>query len=162
MKLERVGSRQIVLTTASCSFSHSRYSSAAVNGRGCLRGRPVASLPDIIGLRCGAMCGLLTEAGTGGGGICCEARLEAAAEETLEACVGCERFCRGEGGSELTSGAIVVAQEALTASHRPLICGRRCLLRLRLGANWTFTVTRRWMGRTLRKIEGGVVRTPLF
>ncbi len=38
-------------TTASCSFSHSRYNSAAVNGRGCLSGTAMASLLMTMGLR---------------------------------------------------------------------------------------------------------------
>lgn len=51
-----------MLTTASCSFSHSRYSSAAVSGRGCLSGRPAASLLEITGERV-----TLAEAGMAGG-----------------------------------------------------------------------------------------------
>lgn len=49
---EGVPKSVVMLTTASCSFSHSKYSSAAVKGRGCLNGTPACSLLEITGLRC--------------------------------------------------------------------------------------------------------------
>ena len=56
-------------TTASCSFSHSEYSSAAVKGLGCLSG-PSCSWPDET--RCG-IC--MRSADADGGAIVCDVRL---------------------------------------------------------------------------------------
>ena len=62
-------------TTASCSFSHSEYSSAAVKGLGCLSG-PSCSLAD------DTLCGICARSaaangiGPEGGPIVCDVRLE--------------------------------------------------------------------------------------
>ena len=69
-------------TTASCSFSHSEYSSAAVKGLGCLSG-PSCSWPDDT--RCG-IC--MRSVGTEGGPIVCDVRLELVAGAVL-----CEGVC---------------------------------------------------------------------
>jgi len=93
-------------TIASCSFSHSRYSSAAVSGLGCLIGTLWPSLLIAIvvpGLRCGwlEVCGV-AEAGVivgggGGGGMCCDVRLDAPRDGACGLC-----------GKKLISGAIEV------------------------------------------------------
>lgn len=105
-----------VRTTASCSFSHSRYSSAAVNGRGCRSGTPGGSLVIAIGLtgpRCACVEGPLV-AGSGGGAMVCEARREAVVDVD---CMTGERVCcwrgeRGDCGRELMSGAIWQGEQA--------------------------------------------------
>jgi hypothetical protein len=76
----------ITHTTASCSFSHSEYSSAAVKGLGCLSG-PSCSWPDET--RCG-IC--MRSAGTVGGAIVCDVRLEFVAERVVHEGV---RVCSG-------------------------------------------------------------------
>ena len=72
-------------TTASCSFSHSEYSSAAVKGLGCLSG-PSCSYPNET------RCGMWTRSapangGTEGGPIVCDVRLELVVERE-EVCSG--------------------------------------------------------------------------
>jgi len=124
------------LTTASCSFSHSAYSSAAVRGRGCLSGTPGCSFPEMVGLRCECAC-----PGTGGGGICCEVRLDDEADVGCDRCIGtgCARLCRGDSGRLLMSGAMLAVRSCACSSSSFFCCAqsrvinRACRQRLLFG-----------------------------
>ena len=94
-------------TTASCSFSHSKYNSAAVRGLGWRSGTPTFSLLDSVGTTL-ELRWLLSVVTVGGGAmICWDERREC--DGANGCCADLRRSSRGEPGKVLMSGAIVVA-----------------------------------------------------
>lgn len=61
----------------------------------------------MTGLRCAGACCETPEVGAGGGGICCDVRLDTNSEDGRDVGAGRGLSARGEGGMELISGAIV-------------------------------------------------------
>jgi hypothetical protein len=134
--------RSGVHTTASCSFSSCRCKSAAVKGLGCLSGpgpAPTPVLSPVIpiavlcmttlapGATIGCTCGLTVlwfegrifsvgeERGRVGGAICCDCLLDVGLEDAPKG--------RGEGGTVLRSGIVLLSIWRFEVSCQILSCG---------------------------------------